>query len=146
MNIYVQKLRKTFWKELEFLEALHYSIDASEICFFCPCIHDATKSHHAEINVNYYTWNCSEKPDEYDGRLENKHLIWFEKKDPGGGEHLESQHLTVDNIVREVDIKKEVLDQHCSSEVLQEIEIHDHSVEMSSVVEASVIMCSSIIL
>ncbi|XP_064401321.1 uncharacterized protein LOC135347312 isoform X2 [Halichondria panicea] len=102
-------------------EALHYSIDAPEICLFCPCIHGAITSHHAEVDVDYYTWNCSEKPDEYDGKLENKHLIWFEKKDPGGGEHPRSQHLTVDIIVREVGIRKEVLDQHCSSEVLEEI-------------------------
>ncbi|XP_064401318.1 uncharacterized protein LOC135347310 isoform X2 [Halichondria panicea] len=101
-------------------EALHYSINAPEICFFCPCIYGAIKCHHAEVDVDY-TWNCSEKPDEYDGKLENKHLIWFEKKNPGGGEHFESQHLTVDNVVREVGIKKEVLDQHCSSELLQEI-------------------------
>ena len=58
-------------------EALHYSIDAPEVCFFCPCIHGGTKSHHAEIDVDCYTWNCFEKPDEYDGELENKQLIWF---------------------------------------------------------------------
>ena len=107
-------------------EALHYSIDTPEFCFFCPCIYGdraqaAVRSHHAEINVDYCIWNCSEKPDEYDGELENKHLIWFEKEDPDGGEHPGSQHLTVNNIVREVGIRKEVLDQHCSSELLQEI-------------------------
>ena len=102
-------------------EALHYSIDAPEFCFFCPCIHGATKSHHAEINVDYDTWNCFENPEEYNGELENKHLIWFGKKNPDGGKHSGNQCLTVDIIAREVGIKKEVLDQHCSSELLQEI-------------------------
>ena len=104
-------------------KALHYSIDDPEFCFFCPYIHVAEaafKSHHAEINVDYYTWVCSEKPDECNGELKNKHLIWFVKK----GEHPRSQedkYLTVDEIAREVGIKKEVLDHRCSSEDLQEI-------------------------
>ncbi|XP_064401342.1 uncharacterized protein LOC135347321 [Halichondria panicea] len=42
----------------------------------------------------------------------------LEKKE---GEHSENQHLTVDIIVREVGIRKEVLDQRCLSEVLEEI-------------------------
>ncbi len=42
----------------------------------------------------------------------------LEKKE---GEHSENQHLTVEIIVREVGIRKEVLDQRCSSEVLEEI-------------------------
>ncbi len=97
-------------------EAIHDSIIAPKFCFFCPCIHDGDiKCHHAEIDVDCYTWNCFEKPDEYYGELENRHLIWFEKKNSGG-----SEHLTVDNIMREVGIRKEVLDQHCSSELLQE--------------------------
>ncbi|XP_064401312.1 uncharacterized protein LOC135347306 isoform X9 [Halichondria panicea] len=58
-------------------EGLHYSIDAPEICCFCPCKYGAIKCHHAEIDVDCYTGNCSEKPDEYDGKLENTHLIWF---------------------------------------------------------------------
>ena len=66
-------------------EALHYSIDAPEICFFCPCIHGATKSHHAEIDVDYDTWNCSENPEECNGELENRHLIWFEKRSDYSG-------------------------------------------------------------
>ena len=60
-------------------EALHYSIDAPEFCFFCPCkcIHCTTKSHHAEINVDYDTWNCFENPEECNRGLKNRHLIWF---------------------------------------------------------------------